>query len=67
MSNHTRYTASKRLEVATARAAKIEARDARWASLPFEDFLVEYREVAIINTPELIADARARHAIGFRA
>lgn len=61
----TRYTASKRREVEAERAARVEARFTRWAALPFEEFLEEYREVAIVNTPELVEDARQRHAAGF--
>lgn len=62
-----RYTAARRRQVEAERAARVEARFARWASMPFDEFLAEYREVAIVNTPELVEDARNRHAAGFPA
>lgn len=63
--SHTRYTAAKRREVEAARRAAVDARFQRWADMPFDEFLPEYAEVAVVNTPDLIADARERHARRF--
>lgn len=55
----TRYTAKGRKAAEAARAARLEARNARLGALPFDEFLAEWSSnYAIVTTDEDVAAAR---------